>query len=153
MLGYWNMLKRIGSKLVLLIVMVSCLGACGGQGTSAVDKQLQLKQRSEGYIAARGKSDVTAMQQYYRNPGMAKLGNMFYKSSEIVELTITEDGKRAKTKLKNSIMVMGFTFDKAPQTLNWEWYENDWYLVVTAPSASPFGQIKSKDQNNAEPKK
>ena len=153
MLGCWNMLKRIGSKLVLLIVMASCLGACGGLGITEVDKQLRLKQRSEGFIESRAQGDNIAMQQYYRNPGMARVGNILYRSTKIVQLTITEDGKKAETKLENSIMVMGFTFDNAPQTLKWEWHENDWYLVTTKLPANPFGQSKAKDKKNAEPKK
>ena len=147
------MQKRVGYRVVFLVMMVSWLGACGGFQTTVVDKELRLKQRSEGFIESRAKGDNIAMQQYYRNPGMARVGNVLYKSSEIVELTITEEGKRAETKLENSLMVMGFTFDKAPQTLNWEWYENDWYLVVAEQPANPFGQLKSKDKENAEPKK
>ena len=151
-MGY-NMLKRVGYRLVLLVVMVSWLGACGGLQTTVLDKQLRLKQRSEGFIGARAQGDVIAMQQYYRNPGMARVGNVLYKSSEIVQLTVKEEGKRAETKLENSLMVMGFTFDKAPQTLNWAWHENDWYLVVAERPANPFGQPKAKDKKNAEPKK
>ena len=147
------MLKRAGYRLVLFVMMVSLLGACGGFKPTVVDKQLRLQQRSEGFIGARAQGDVIAMQQYYRNPGMARVGNVLYKSSEIVQLTIKEDGKRAETKLENSLMVMGFTFDKASQTLDWAWHDNDWYLVVAERSANPFGQPKAKDKKNVEPKK
>ena len=139
--------------MVLLVVMVSLLGACAGLNPTVVDKQLRLKQRSEGFIESRAQGDNIAMQQYYRNPGMARGGNIRYRSTKIVQLTITEEGEKAETKLENSIMVMGFTFDNAPQTLKWEWHENDWYLVIAKLPANPFGQSKAKDKKNAEPKK
>ena len=140
-------------KIVLFVMMVACLGACVGQEAKIVDKQMRLKERTEGYIAVRGQGDLMAMQKYYRNPGMARIGNIVYRSSEIVALNVAEEGETAQSKLKNSIMVMGFTFDKAPQTLNWEWYENDWYLVVAAAPANPFGQSKNKNPKRQESSK
>ncbi len=138
---------------LLVMMMLTCLAACIGMEASLADKQVRLKQRCEGYIEARAKSDLTAMQGYYKNPGQARLGSILYKSSEIVSLTIAVDGKLATTKLQNSIMAMGFTFDKAPQTLNWEWYNRNWYLIVKAPSASPFGDLKSKEKKSSNEQK
>ena len=142
------MLRKTGVKIGLFILLVASLGACAGMEPSFAEKQLRLKQRCEGYVEARIKSDLSAMQNYYRNSGQARLGSMVYKSSEIVALTVAEDGKHATTKLHNSIMAMGFTFDKAPQTLTWEWYNKDWYIVVKTPSASPFGNLKSNGNQN-----
>jgi len=139
------MRPKIDLKKVLLLIMVICLGACIGMETSLADKQVRLKERCEGYLAARVKSDLSTMQSYYKNPGQARLGNVLYQASKIVSITVAEDGKQATTKLQNSIMAMGFTFDKAPQTLNWEWYNRDWYIIEKASPANPFGKLQSKD--------
>ncbi len=140
------MYRKFNLKLLVFMIMLTSLAACVGMEPSVADKQLLLRQRCEGYIKARNNSDVGAMQQYYKNPGSARLGNIIYKSSEIIDLSVSEDGSQATAKLKNSIMAMGFTFDDAPQTLSWEWHNNNWFLVVKAPPANPFMNSKPKSK-------
>ena len=129
---------KLKGFLVIGLMVIFSLASC--RSIAPVDPQSRIQERVTGYISARQNSDIVGMQAYYVNPGNVRIGNIRYLESKVTAIDISEDQRKAVSKLENKMQVMGFTFDKTPQTIHWVWHENEWYLDVDAPGKSPFSQ-------------
>ena len=139
---------QLKKRVLLIIVGVVLLGLISCRGAVTHDPETRLQERTEGFILARQEADQIALQGFYLKPGKARLGNIRYKSSEIVEMSFSDEGKRAQVKLKNTMQAMGFTFNDTPQTINWVWEKGDWYLVVDVNAGNPFATSSNKSQKS-----
>lgn len=137
--------------LLMILFAILCLPLASCRGVSPVDPETRLRERVEGYIFARQNLDLLKLQSYMVNPGEARIGNIRYKKSKIMALSIAEDGLKAEVKLENEMLVMGFTFRDTPQTLNWSWHKKDWYVESSNNKSNPFttgsGKKSLKDVN------
>ena len=129
--------------IIIFLAVVCLLPACAGLGISPADKELRLKERCTGFIAARAQGgNLSALRQYYREPDAAKLGQVMYRATEIISLEVTDDGLGAVTRLESEIVAMGFSFKGLKETLNWVWQEKDWFIVKAKIPAIPFSSKK-----------
>ncbi len=128
--------------LIQPFLLILCLSACAGFGVSKADKELRLRERCDGFIAARIKHDKPALKQFYRDPDAAKLGQVMYKSTEIVSLKVADDGLRAATGLESEVMAMTFSFKGLKETINWVWQDKEWFIVPAEASPGPFPSNK-----------
>ena len=126
-------------KALAWLLVVVALAACQGAGIARQPDPERLKSRLEGYIQARIKRDLTALQAFYLDPGAAQLGNISYLESRVDAVEVNE--KRAAVLLKNKFQVMGFTFKDVPQKMVWKWEKGDWYVDTTNAARTPFGKI------------
>ncbi len=134
--------KRVATLLSCLLLVG--LSACGGLEMSSENRVVRLQERLDGFIAAREKANLTEMQKFFKDPGEARIGSIKYKKSEIEAVELKEDDLKAETRIKNTIQAMGFTFEKAPQTLHWVWHEKDWYMVTPESAVNPFARNPGK---------
>jgi len=127
----------------VLLGLVACRGA-----VETHDPETRLQERIDGYIQARQNADLIALQSFYLNPGKARIGNIKYLSSEISEISLSKEGKKAQVKLKNSMQVMGFTFKETPQNINFTWERGDWYLLLDNKPSTPFADATNNSKKN-----
>ena len=133
---------KLNWRIIMLLLAVCVLSACAGLGISSADKELRLKERCAGFIAARAQGDLSGLRQFYREPNAVTLGQVMYKATEIISLKVTDDGLSASTRLESEIMAMGFSFQGLKENLNWVWQEKDWYIVTAKAPAIPFSSKK-----------
>ena len=132
---------RVRRKIVLwLLPIIACLALVSCRGVAPIDPEVRLQERVTGYIQARQNADLIEMQSYFKNPADARRGNIRYVKSEIAALQLSDDSLTATAKLENDMQVMGFTFKKTPQTIDWEWHEQDWYITVSKGTSNPFNK-------------
>ena len=129
--------KAVIASLLILLFLVSCRGVVESR-----DPALQLRERVEGFIEARNKGDLTLLQSYFVNPGKARISTFTYVDSEITAIEMGEGKKSAEVKINNTIKVMGFIFKGLPQTLQWEWHNNDWFYSFADKPVNPFANPK-----------
>jgi len=129
--------KQIACLLSACLVLL-LLAACSGLEMSRADKNILLKQRLDTYLSARKKLDYKQLRLLYLEPETVHRSTVTVKESRVVALEISADGRRAATKVENKIQIMGFTFDKVPNTINWVWNENNWFIEVKEASAYPL---------------
>jgi len=131
--------KEIVSFMSVCLVLLLFVG-CSGLGMSTADQHALLKQRLDSYIAARKKSDFKQLRQLYLEPEKVHRSTVIIKDSKVVAIEISADGQKAATRLENQIQIMGFTFEKVPNTVNWVWNENNWFIEIKDTSAYPLVQ-------------
>jgi hypothetical protein len=139
-------LKRIvgfGPLLICCLLGLFMFAGISCRGVASEPTEARLKSRVETYLKARIDRNLEEMRKVYKNPGEARLGNIYYLDSEIVGVTIDRENKQAVVALENSFKVMGFTFQKVKQKTNWVWSDGDWWLVVPKIS-TPFGGAQKK---------
>ena len=134
---------HLGKKFLLSILTVALFGLISCRGTVDVDPQTRLKERVEGFIAARQVADQIEMQAFFLDPHQAKTGNIRYLGSKIVAIDYSDDAHKAKVQLKNEMQAMGFTFKDTPQTTYWVWQKGDWYQVISI-NKNPFTRPANK---------
>ncbi len=143
--------RRSALYLLMAILTALLFTACNGTGGKVnIDKNERLSQRLESYINARKHPNLSQLQQLYLKPEQARIGKIIVKECTIVAIDINDDGLQAETKLVNKIQAMGFTFDKVPQTINWIWSNNNWYIELSENAGNPFAGGKSKSTSKAE---
>ena len=134
-------------KIVLItILLIAGLGLSACRGVSPKSNENRLRERVQGYILARQKSDLAKLQSYFINPGAARMGNIKYIKSEIVAINMDENSTLAEVKLKNNIQAMGFTFKDIPQLMKWSWEKGDWYIKSAANKSNPFKTGSARDR-------
>jgi hypothetical protein len=137
------MLESRKIKALLSIVFLAVILLAGGcRNISKAPDRDRLVTRVQGYIEARNAMKLKTLASFYLEPERARLGNIRFLKGEIGDISI--DGENAEVTLKNTFMVMGFTFKKVPQKTEWVWHKGDWYLVVPK-STSPFGNHSQKE--------
>ena len=119
----------------MFLFLVSCRNV-----TKSQDPSLRLRERVDGFISARQKANLGDLQAYYLNPEKARIAHFNYIDSKIKALSIGKNFENAQVELSNTIKVMGFTFNNLPQTLHWEWHNDDWYYIISDNHFNPFTQ-------------
>ena len=126
-------------RSVLLVVVLLSMGLISCRGINSEPTQERLRMRVEGFIEARQERDLDELKVYYKDPNLARVGNIRYVASKLVGVAVDKSNVEAEVELRNSFKVMGFTFKDVPQKLRWKWVESDWFLVESKNN-SPFGR-------------
>ena len=137
---------KIKKSVLITILLIAGLSMSACRGVAPKSNESRLRERVQGYILARQKSDLAKLQSYFINPGAARMGNIKYIKSEIVAINMDENSTLAEVKLKNNIQAMGFTFKDIPQLMKWSWEKGDWRIQSAANKSNPFKNGSARDR-------
>ncbi len=136
--------NRLTCLVIIFFVMV--FSACAHVATTSPDSEEALRQKVQAEWNAKLKKDwgtvydmtVEEYKKLIERNIFIQRANIHVKNFSIEEVKILEPGKEASAVVKNTIIQMGFEFNKTAKE-KWLWENGDWHLYLPPGTASnPF---------------